>query len=120
MTTIDLSDTSIHDLTELCRLVERRNPKNEISLNMSRGIAEYITDHRVVTEPQAKWLSRNADFYRVRRPPELLDVEIEKKSDNPPPPLGFQEQIIQALGRIVKLLSDLPAPRLREKPQWTD
>ena len=116
MKTITLSDQAIQQLSDLCRLVERRNPKNEISINMAKGICQYMNDHQVVTEAQAKWLARNADFYRITRPPELADLEIATPNGASSP--TFQDQITQSLKRMESMLRDLHQARPRERREW--
>lgn len=108
---INLSDRSIAELQDLCRVVAHRNPKNEISVNMSKGIAEYIALHKSVTEPQAQWLSRNADYYKIPRPAELANLIIQKKT------ASENGEIIQSLRRIEKLLADF-LTRSTENQNW--
>jgi hypothetical protein len=112
---IQLSDTSINAINELCRLVLLRNPKNEISCNMAKGISEYITANRVATERQATWLCRNLSFYKMGRPVELAHIIIQKNgnvatpsaapSSQPITQDAFQSQVIAHLSRIERLLS---------------
>ena len=111
---IQLSDPSIQDLISLCQTIERKNAKNEISVNMAKGIADYLGANGTVTARQAIWLARNADFHKIKRPAELADVVVEKKEKNSPaPPAASPEPIVQddfpskvigSLHRIEKLL----------------
>ena len=75
--TIQLSDESIEEIVSLCELIRRKNPRNEISVNMAKGIAEYASHQGLVTHRQAMWLCRNADHWKITRPTVLADVTVE-------------------------------------------
>ena len=77
---IDLSEESIQEALDICRKVEIRNAKNETSVRMAHGIAEYLTAHGFLSRKQAEWLARNADYYRHPRPNELADIVLPTKT----------------------------------------
>ena len=105
---IFLSAQSITDLKDLCRIVERKNPHNEMSVSRAQGISEYMSEHEMVSESQGIWLARNCDFYGIERPSELQHLIIEKKSSSTSVSLQNvpAREIIQSLRTMEKLLAD--------------
>ena len=111
---IQLSEESVRDLIDLCQVVQKRNAKNEISVNMAKGISEYLGTYGMVSEAQAVWLARNADFYKIKRPAELAEIVVVRKPSpapdasspaTPAPLLSFESQVVGSLVRIERLLS---------------
>lgn len=112
---IELSEESVRDLIDLCQVVQKKNSKNEISVNMAKGISEYIDAFGMVSEAQALWLARNADFYKIKRPPELAGIVVARKVSSATPSaslpaasaplLSFESQVVGYLSRIEQLLS---------------
>jgi hypothetical protein len=76
---IDLCDASISEVSDICDTVKTRNSQNEISVNMAKGIADFVETNGYVSEKQACWIVRNADYWKISRPFELKDVVWDTK-----------------------------------------
>ena len=77
---IQFTESSIQDVLTICETIRRKNPKNEISVTMSKGIADFVEQNGFVTPRQAAWLCRNADYWNIKRPGQLAEVELEPRS----------------------------------------
>jgi len=75
---IQLSKASIKAVCEICRIVTDKCSKNQKSVEMAHGIADFVKEHGVVSEKQAIWICRNTGYWRLDRPSELEDVRVPK------------------------------------------
>lgn len=51
---------------------------------MAIGIADYAEHHGMVSQKQAEWLARNADFHNQPRPTELCAMSLSRKERGKP------------------------------------
>ena len=104
---ISLSNNSIDVIIAICETVKTRNGENEISVNMAKGIGDYVTTNGQVSEKQALWIARNADYWKIPRPRELNDINGKAKAPSVVPvtePHGAEDntvkEILEVLQRI--------------------
>ena len=104
---ISLSNNSIDAVMAICETVKTRNSENEISVNMAKGISEFAITNGLVSEKQALWIARNADYWKIPRPKELKDINGKAKAPSVVPvtePHGSEgntvKEILAVLQRI--------------------
>lgn len=79
-----LSKTSIKALRAICKTVAEKCSSNSMSTEMAKGIATAVSEYGSITERQAVWICRNADYWHLDRPDELADVKVPKGKKNEP------------------------------------
>lgn len=109
---ITLTPASIAEVQKLCETIRLKNPKNEISVNMSKGISDFVQEYGFVSDKQAQWLCRNADFWKLQRPAELSDLVMENGRKGASPSVSSANlliQIVEHLKQAVTLLEMVTA-----------
>ena len=100
---ISLSNNSIDAVRGICQAVKTRNSENEISVTMANGIADFVATNGQVSEKQALWIARNADFWKIARPDELTDIRWEAKK--PPTALAHApSDAFESEGKTLKAI----------------
>ena len=115
MSTITLSEQSVGYIVKLCKKFEMNNPANSRSIEMADGIAHYVKTHSYISQKQAEWLCRNADYWKSKRPTELKDIVITGKKQRQPNDEAFSqhaEDILMELMRRVKRIEKILETRL--------
>lgn len=101
---VSLSQSSIKAIVELCGIVERNNPNNERSVNMARGIADYVRAKGFLSPKQAGWVRQNAKFWNFEQPQELAAVPPSSAPIDPETTTGNCVQSLASLeSRLVKV-----------------
>jgi len=106
---IPLSRASVQQVQVLCQTILEKNSRNEISVNMAKGISDFVGKNGYVSERQAQWLCNNADFWKIDRPVELREFDIAPKAQGQDTPAkhGSKNQtqkVIAHLKEAVRLL----------------
>lgn len=113
---IQFSNDGIEEVTALCEEIVRKNKRNEVSVKIAKGIADYVETNGFITAGQSNWLCRNADYWGITRPDELLNVVVEPAIKKSPveraiaaprmePAVGeFNDRVMARFDRIEQLL----------------
>jgi hypothetical protein len=122
MNSILLSEQSVSCVVKICTTIEKNCASNPQSVEMAIGIADYVQNNGHVSQKQAVWICRNADYWKMKRPPELTKVVVsnnkktqqldaaEVLSQQQQQPNDISLQVLRSVKRIEKLLNERLAP----------
>src|SRR5690242_16996325 len=110
---ITLSSQSVDLAVTICETVKHKNAKNATSVNMADGISAYVERNGFATPKQAVWLCRNADYWKISRPREMMNVIVKGKARPEPsvtptaaPGSHVANRILTSLERIERMLKE--------------
>ena len=75
---------------------------------MAKGIADYVTLNGRISYKQAQWLCQNADYWKQRRPKELMDIVLPSSNKHS---VGEVENpvLLEILRRVKRIEKQLKA-----------
>src|ERR1019366_5219707 len=76
MNSILLSEQSVSCVVKICAKIEKHCASNPQSVEMAIGISDYVQNNGHISQKQAVWICRNADYWKMKRPSELANVVV--------------------------------------------
>ena len=102
---IELSESSISYIAVLCDRIQKQNPSNR---EMGMGITDYVRRKGWISHAQAQWLCQNADYWKQRRPKELLEIQLRPSKKQPAYELE-NPVLLEILRRVKRIEKHLKA-----------
>jgi hypothetical protein len=98
---IELCEKSILQVIAICDKVRHNLPNNQKSVDMAEGIAGYVEEKGFVSDKQAVWICRNAGYWKMKRPAELVNSAANHVLSD-----DVAKEILRRLRRIEKRIAD--------------
>ena len=108
-TRIHLTRDSIEQIVDICETVERRSRANKRTVEMCRGIRDWVVKSECITEGQGKWIVQNAEWHHLAVPDELAALKPNTRTEARTPKFGMKDPEQATLSEIRDQLSRIEA-----------